>query len=859
MSLLRWIFGFIITLLVLIAVAILVAPKFFNPNDYRDQITQLVKDQTQRDLLLEGDLKLSVFPRLGVTTGKLSFSQPTHLSASFGEGNMLEVGAAKVHLRVLPLLKSLNKEVKDIQIDTIVLQQPQVEIITLENGLNSLSGLSGSEEESQQSTQQTTSDQKAAAAAGVALVVQGVDLQSGRLVWDDRQSGQRYELREFNINTGNLIGKDLADIVVSGEVIDSASPDITQFDLKGKARVDVESLAAVANDMQLSVERGDISASVNFASLDFAQNAQIVLQQLTAKVSTSDEELGPVEMDISAPNVSFDQVSQLLLVDALQAKGLYQERPVGVESLDLRFSLKDQNASLESLSANFDGVMANLKDLRGSSLFTSPEGSLSLDVPPFDARRLISSFDIDFKPSNENALSALSMSTDFSGSLNQVALQNLTANIDGSQLNGFVVVNDFTKPRADFDIKIDQINLDDYIPVSEEEATQSNTIVDPDQPSGLAVLFALFPLFEQFKANGDLNIGNLVATQLKIQNINVNVKSDQNSTTITPSAQFYGGSFDSTVIYRNIDGGSQLKFTKTDISSVDIEGLFTDMELTDQVSGNANISMDVVAEKKNNQESTKGVVTLLVKDGALKGIDIQKILKKANSLYSSLKGREEVEEQSTESDETRFTSLGGTFNLVDDLITNSDFEMKAPLFRVNGAGEVYIDRQELDYTVGVSVVNSSAGQGGESLGKLKGITLPVRFTGPLSSPKYRLDMKALFKSALDDKVDQRKEALLKEKLGIEGGGKLSTKEIISAAIGKKLNDKYGPKDSESQTPQNQSSAVEQGSNSGDLNKAPAQQSQQSVQPKQPPKTKEERKRELKDELKRKALESLFGG
>jgi len=83
MRLLRVVLGLFVTLLVLIVIAAIVLPKIFNPNDYREQITQLVKDKTGRDITIGGDLELSVFPWLGVSTGRLTVSQPNHLSADF--------------------------------------------------------------------------------------------------------------------------------------------------------------------------------------------------------------------------------------------------------------------------------------------------------------------------------------------------------------------------------------------------------------------------------------------------------------------------------------------------------------------------------------------------------------------------------------------------------------------------------------------------------------------------------------------------------------------------------------------------------------------------------------------------------
>jgi len=54
--------------------------------------------------------------------------------------------------------------------------------------------------------------------------------------------------------------------------------------------------------------------------------------------------------------------------------------------------------------------------------------------------------------------------------------------------------------------------------------------------------------------------------------------------------------------------------------------------------------------------------------------------------------------------------------------------MKAPLFRILGSGLVDLEQEQVDYTTKIAVVNSFKGQGGNGLEKLKGITIPVRFT-----------------------------------------------------------------------------------------------------------------------------------
>ncbi len=80
---------------VLLAVWLLV-----NPNAYKGRITAAVKESTGRDLLLTGDIKLALFPRIALELGPASLGNP----AGFGEEPFLKFDRASVQVKLLPLL-----------------------------------------------------------------------------------------------------------------------------------------------------------------------------------------------------------------------------------------------------------------------------------------------------------------------------------------------------------------------------------------------------------------------------------------------------------------------------------------------------------------------------------------------------------------------------------------------------------------------------------------------------------------------------------------------------------------------------------------------------------------------------------
>ncbi len=93
-------FGFILIaiLIALIVVATITIPMFFDPNDYKSQIVEQVEKKTGREFQLDGNLKLSVFPWLGVEIGGMSLGN----AAGFGEQPMIKSSLVQFRVKLLP-------------------------------------------------------------------------------------------------------------------------------------------------------------------------------------------------------------------------------------------------------------------------------------------------------------------------------------------------------------------------------------------------------------------------------------------------------------------------------------------------------------------------------------------------------------------------------------------------------------------------------------------------------------------------------------------------------------------------------------------------------------------------------------
>ncbi|MGB5345261.1 MAG: AsmA family protein, partial [Woeseia sp.] len=106
--------GFV-TLLVVAAVALML---LFEPNDFRDGIAEEVKKATGRDVTIEGDLSVSLFPWFAVEVGKTRMSN----ASGFGDTPFASFDSARLSVRLLPLLFKREITVSKAELDALRLE-----------------------------------------------------------------------------------------------------------------------------------------------------------------------------------------------------------------------------------------------------------------------------------------------------------------------------------------------------------------------------------------------------------------------------------------------------------------------------------------------------------------------------------------------------------------------------------------------------------------------------------------------------------------------------------------------------------------------------------------------------------------
>ncbi|MBX3664165.1 MAG: AsmA family protein [Burkholderiales bacterium] len=337
---------------------------------------------------------------------------------------------------------------------------------------------------------------------------------------------------------------------------------------------------------------------------------------------------------------------------------------------------------------------------------------------------------------------------------------DLSGTLAGSTLKARLGITGFGPSAYSFDIDLDQLDMDRLMPAGAPAGKGSATPpvaatgATPVQPFDLSALKTL-------RADGNLRIGALTVNNLKLQNLRAGLKAAGGRLTLSPlSAGLYQGTLEGSA---TVDAAPKIPAfaLKQTLAGVSLAPLLKDLADNETLEGRGTLTVDLNT-RGNSADALKrslgGTAALQVADGALKGIDIAGAIHNAKARLGALKG--EQTQQADARQKTDFSELTASFRIADGVARNNDLSMKSPLLRVGGEGEINIGADTLNYLVKASIVGTSKGQGGRETEDLRGLTIPVRVSGPLKAPSYRLDFGAM----VTDAVKQKAEDALKKRV-----------------------------------------------------------------------------------------------
>ena len=347
----------------------------------------------------------------------------------------------------------------------------------------------------------------------------------------------------------------------------------------------------------------------------------------------------------------------------------------------------------------------------------------------------------------------------------QTAGANLSGKIDESSFTAKLAVEKFSPMTYAFDVSVDQLDVDRYTgggkPADGGKApqkgggasssSQSSSGGAPEKPIDLSAL-------KDLNAHGSAKIGKLKVAGLSASNVQMQLRAAGGRADVSPlAAELYQGKLAGAATV----GASPVRLAlKQNLTGVSVGPLLKDLMGKEQLEGRGNVTVDVTSQGDTVSAIKKalgGSARLDLRDGAIRGVNIGQAIRSAKAaLGRGGEGAGKSEEK------TDFSELSASFRIANGVAHNEDLTLKSPLFRVGGAGDVDIGRDRLDYTVKATIVSSLEGQGGPELEALKGVTVPVRLSGPFDAIGYKVDLGSVVADKAKERLNEKRDEVRKE-------------------------------------------------------------------------------------------------
>ena len=596
----------------------------------------------------------------------------------------------------IKLLPLLHKQV---EMGTVVLDGLQLSLETRADGKTNWADLAAHEAgQAKPAPEAAPSEPSSGQLALAGLAIGGVRISDANVLWDDKKQGARYQVEGLSLRTGAI---------------------------EPGATVPVEL------GMQLDVSEPPVKGPVNFSGeVSLSQDSQTI--RLAKSELTTDLKGAGLPGGALKSRLGFDSVVHL------DSGELDMPRLV-----------------VDLLGLTLEGTV------QGKQLFNAPAVNADLKIKEFVPRQLIAALGQPLPVvSDATVLGKADASLKLAATADSARVSDLRLRLDDSSIDGNLSVANFARPAIRFELHLDQIDVDRYLP------PQTGEPEVPVTPTTAAAAGAqMFPVdtLRALDVDGSLKIDQLKAYQLNSTDIVMKLVAKGGQIRVHPAqANMYQGSYNGDL---NLDvRGKQPKISMNEkLAGVQVGPLLKDMTGKDTLSG-ATRGSAVLTTSGQTPESLKknlnGTLDFAFTDGAVKGFNLAAMLRKAQA---QLKGQPVPTEEGP--DQTDFSELTGTATVTNGVISNRDLMAKSPLLRVEGTGDVDLPAESLDYLLTAKIVGSLKGQGGKELDDLKGVSVPVQISGTFAEPKYQVRLDKVLKDTTEKKVKEKIEKKLEKKFG----------------------------------------------------------------------------------------------
>lgn len=683
---------------VLAALVLFVAISF-DAAKVKEELRQVVRDTKQRELNVEGDVTLSVYPNLGLKLGR------TTLSERGSTRQFAAVDTAHVSIALLPLLSG------KLVVDEILVDGASIALVRNVDGSLNVEDLFSHDSKDNDR---------------VDFDLAGLRIDSAQIALRDEQAGRAVELSGLALQAGRIARQATGNIEASGVIRSAASELEQRFALGMRYSMDLDAHSFRFSEFALRTGgklagMSSLDSRIAFQTLDLGESGGFDLTRLQVKLDGVGAQ-GKTSLSVDAPAVSVgpshargERLGAVLRLEA------------GARAAEFRLSAGRLDGTAQALALSRMEVDVEARD--GVGVFKGRIGSPASFIPAgvvFELPALAGAFKLTHPdmPARELTLAVtgqLSVEAEKRHAGLKVDLRPADSRVQAS-----FDVDGGDPPKLRFDIDIDRIDLDRYrVPAADGPS------------SGWPDLEWL----KQVDASGMLHAGALSAAGMQLSQLEIQVRAGDGRLALDPhSAQLYGGRVKGAA---TVTADGYRVALRERVEDVDLHPLLHDLLGKDMLDGRGTLTLNLRTEGSNAmawKQALSGTAAVSLRNGAIRGIDIAERLR-AFKRRASAQAAPPVPlvYAADGAERTDLSELSANFTVEKGVAHNDDLRAKSPFLRLEGHGDIDLPASRIDYLARVSVVATASGQGGRELAALRGVTVPVRLSGSLTEPQFSLE------------------------------------------------------------------------------------------------------------------------
>lgn len=828
-----WFKRILIGLVVLVVVAVVGLAIFlltFDPNAYKYKLEELVKERYDRTLTIDGEIELSLFPRIGLAV------QGVSLSEAGSKETFASIDSTRLAVAVWPLLSN------SFVVDHVAISGLKARVIRGKDGQFNFSNLVGGAAPvvtapanpaeaiagaAQTAAQAVTSGTLPSSGSNMQIDIAGLDLKDGEVQLQDAISGMAVAVTRINANTGRVTfnqpfdvrltaklegGNPRVDANLTGQALLTLDPSAKRYAAqKLDLRVDGKLPGAEAKSLSM---RGNLAFNGQKSALDLSALEVLFQGEITDPAARATN----VEASVAVPKLSVDPHKSQLQIEklAVRAKGGLADGPFEFAVDAPALNISPASATGEALtgrvrvggldaSFGLNGISGNageldIKEAKLDSTSKSGERIVKLNfASPLSLNLLQRSGGLSGLRGDVNitdpGLPKGSLQIPVIGSLNVDLLKDQASTKINAVLEGgkFDLSADISKlrdtPLVNVALAVDTLDLDKLAPPAaaapakapaegkKDESKPAQPAPAPAADDNINLSALVGP-----SVNGTLKIGKLVVRGLKADDVSATAKLDKGKLDVSSlTAGLYGGKLAGTL---SLDAaqGNQIA-TKLSLAGIAIEPLLMDLAQKNVLSGTGSLALDLKTAGANAyamKSGLGGTLQLRLRDGAVKGINLTQTLRELKAVISPDAQDHTVAADSSK--QTEFSEMDADLAFTKGVAAVKRLNFVSPLLRVTQGEPASIDfvRNELDLVARARVVNPSASEEGKELIDLKDVTIPVHVRGTFDKPSYTV----LWKEAIGGILKRSLENKLRDAVTGKGKGGEAVDKALKGLLGR---------------------------------------------------------------------------